>query len=152
MANTLLIYGSLTGNTETLSHKIQEMLTAKGKEIDIKNAADSEATDLTGPHTTYILASSTWDDGLTTADFGDFIERLKASNPSLAGKKIAIVALGDSNYVHFCGAADVMEGYFVNQLGGQKIVESLRIDGYPEMEENQNLVNNWVEKLATLID
>ena len=65
---------------------------------------------------------------------------------------MAVIGLGDSNYVHFCGAVNIIEQYFVNELGGQKIIETLRIDGYPEMEENQNLVNNWVEKIATLID
>jgi len=152
MANTLLIYGSLTGNTEGVAHKIQEMSQARGKEIEVKNALDADLADLTGPYSSFIFASSTWDDGLPQADFADFIERVSASKPSLAGKKVAILGLGDSNYVHFCGATETIEQLFIGEMAGQKIIENLRIDGYPEMEENQTALKNWVDKLVELID
>lgn len=152
MANTLLIFGSLTGNTEGVAHKIQEMSQAKGKEIEVKNAIDAGVEDLTGPYTGFIFACSTWDDGLPQADFADFIERINANKPSLAGKKVAILGCGDSNYVHFCGATQILEQTFINEMGGQKVLESLHIDGYPEMEENQAILKNWVDKLVELID
>lgn len=152
MANTLLIYGSLTGNTEGVAHKIQEMSQAKGKEIEVKNALDADIADLTGPHNNFIFASSTWDDGLPQADFADFIERVSASKPSLANKKIAILGCGDSNYTHFCGATEIIEQLFIGEMGGQKIIENLHIDGYPEMEENQAALKNWVDRLVELID
>lgn len=152
MANTLLIYGSLTGNTEGVSFKIQEILKEKGKEIEVKNSIDADLNDLTGPYNNFIFACSTWDDGLPQSDFNDFIERIVGSKPSLADKKIAILGCGDSNYVHFCGAADAIEKVFITDLAGKKIIETLRIDGYPETEENQVLLKNWVEKLASLID
>ncbi len=151
MANTLLIYGSLTGNTEGVSHKVQEILRTKGKEIEVKNAIDSDLPDLTAPYETFILACSTWDDGLPASDFNDFIERISSNLPSLAGKKIAILGLGDSNYVHFCGATTIIEELFVGKMGGQKIIDTLRIDGYPDMEENQTVISAWTDKLAELI-
>lgn len=152
MANTLLIYGSLTGNTEGVAFKIQEILRGKGKEIDVKNAIDADVNDLTAPYSGFIFGSSTWDDGLPASDFNDFLERINSAKPSLAGKKIAIFGLGDSNYVHFCSATSIMEKTFVDEMTGTKIIETMRIDGYPEMEENQAIVNNWAEKLANLID
>ena len=152
MANTLLIYGSLTGNTEGVSYKLQEFCKTKGKEVEVKNAIDADLADLQGPHSSFIFACSTWDDGLPQADFVDFIERVNKSQISLAGKKIAILGCGDSNYVHFCGAIEAIEKAFVTEMGGTKIMESLRIDGYPETEENQAILNRWVEKLVTLID
>ena len=151
MANTLLIYGSLTGNTEGVAYKIQEILREKGKEIEVKNAIDADINDLTGAYDNFIFAASTWDDGLPASDFNDFIERISSGQPSLTGKKVAILGCGDSNYVHFCGATTIMEKAFIADMGGEKIIETLRIDGYPEMEENQNLVRNWVEKLAALL-
>ncbi len=152
MANTLLIYGSLTGNTEGVAYKIQELLRSKSKEIDVKNAIDADLSDLTGSYSGFIFGCSTWDDGLPASDFNDFIERINTAKPNLAGKKIAIFGLGDSNYVHFCGATTIMEKTFVTEMNGAKIIETLHIDGYPDMEENQAIIKNWVEKLAELID
>ncbi len=152
MANTLLIYGSLTGNTEGIAYKLQEFCKTKGKEVEVKNALDADIADLQGAYSTFIFASSTWDDGLPQADFADFIERVNKNQLSLAGKKIAILGCGDSNYVHFCGATEIIEKVFVTEMGGNKITENLRIDGYPETEENQALLNHWMEKVVTLID
>lgn len=152
MANTLLIYGSLTGNTEGVAYSVQGICRAKGKEIDVKNAIDADINDLTGNYSTFIFACSTWDDGLPASDFNDFLERINSVKPSLAGKKIAIFGLGDSNYVHFCSATITMEKAFITDMGGEKIIETMRIDGYPDMEENQAIVKNWAEKLAELID
>jgi len=151
MTNTLLIYGSLTGNTEGVAYKVQEILREKGKEIEVKNAIDADLEDLTAPYQTLILACSTWDDGLPASDFNDFIERISTNKPNLADKKIAILGLGDSNYVHFCGATATIEQLFVTEMGGQKIIDTLHIDGYPDMEENQTSVRAWTEKLAALI-
>jgi len=152
MAKTLLIFGSLTGNTENVAYKIQEICKAKGKEIEVKNALDADASDLTGEYSSFIFASSTWDDGQLQSDFNDFIERIAESKPSLAEKKVAIFACGDSNYVNFCGSASILERVFVNEMGGKKIAEILRVNGYPETEENQTLIQGWAEKLADLID
>ncbi len=152
MANTLLIYGSLTGNTEGVAFKIQEILREKGKEIEVKNAIDADLNDLNGPYSNFIFACSTWDDGLPQADFNEFIERISVAKPSLAGKNVAILGCGDSNYVHFCGATTIMENLFINDLAGQKIIETLRIDGYPDMEENQTIIRDWAEKLGGLIN
>lgn len=152
MTNTLLIYGSLTGNTEGVSYKLQEFFKAKGKEIEVKNAVDADVNDLQGNYNNFIFACSTWDDGLAQADFADFIERVNKSQISLAGKKIAILGCGDSNYTHFCGATSIIEKVFVTEMGGSKIIENLHIDGYPETEENQLAINQWSEKLVDLID
>ena len=151
MANALIIYGSLTGNTEGVAHKIQSLMAEKGKEITVKNANECGVEDLTGPEPVLILASSTWDDGLLQADFNDFIERIDSEKPDLSNKKVAFFGCGDSNYTKFCGAIGILEKEFAAEMGGQRITESLRIDGFPESEENQTAIKNWVESLANLI-
>lgn len=151
MANVLLLYGSLTGNTQAVAEKIQSLCHEKGKEIDIKNIADADAADLTDAHTFLVLASSTWDDGHLQADWADFMERIANVPIDLSGKKIAIFGCGDSNYSIFCGAVDILEQEFVSKRGGQKVLETLKIDGFPDMEENQSAVRNWTDQLiATL--
>lgn len=152
MANTLLIYGSLTGNTEGVAYKIQELCKQQSKDIEVKNALDADLVDLTGAYTGFIFACSTWDDGLPETDFNDFIERISSNKPNLAGKKIAVLGCGDSNYVHFCQATEIIEKLFIGEMGGQKIIDTLHVDGYPDMEENQTIIQQWAEKLAALID
>ena len=152
MANTLLIYGSLTGNTEGVAYKLQAFCKTKGKDVEVKNAVDADLTDLQGNYTGFIFACSTWDDGLAQADFADFIERVNKNQVSLAGKKVAILGCGDSNYVHFCGATAIIEKTFITEMGGNKIIDNLHIDGFPETEENQVRYNHWAEKLVILID
>jgi flavodoxin short chain len=152
MANTLLIYGSLTGNTEGVAYKLQTLGKNQDKEIEIKNSDEADVADLQGPHTTLILACSTWDDGLCQVDFADFIERVNKSQINLADKKIAILGCGDSNYVHFCGATSIIEKVFVTEMGGKKVIENLHIDGFPDTEENQTHFQQWAEKLIKLLD
>ena len=151
MTNALIIYGSLTGNTEGVANKIQALMAEKGKEVTVKNASDCGVEDLTGPEPVLILASSTWDDGLLQADFIDFMERISSEKPNLSNKKVAFFGCGDSNYTKFCGAIGILEKEFAANMGGQKIIESLRIDGFPESTENQTAINNWAESLAKLI-
>lgn len=152
MANTLLIYGSLTGNTEGVAYKLQVLAQNKGKNIEVKNALDADLADLQGNYTTYIFACSTWDDGLPQADFADFIDRIKPSQIKLNGKKVAILGCGDSNYVHFCGATKIIEQVFVTEMMATKIIETLHLDGFPETEENQTQLQSWAEKLINLLD
>lgn len=150
MAAAVIFYGTLTGNTQTVAEKIAELCRAQGKEVETKNIAGLDAADLSTEAATVILASSTWDDGHLQADWQDFIDRTANETISLAGKKVAIFGCGDSNYTHFCSAVDLLEQY-ATQKGGQKIIDSLKVDGFPDMENNQQQIQAWATQLATLI-
>jgi flavodoxin short chain len=151
MANTLILYGSLTGNTQSVAEKIQSICQSKGKEVEVKNIADADAQDLTGPHSCLIFASSTWDDGHLQADWADFMERTANQPIDLTGKKVAIFGCGDSNYSVFCGAVEVLEQEFLVKRHGEKLMESLKIDGFPDMTENQTAIQAWAEQLANVL-
>lgn len=151
MSNILIIYGSLTGNTEGVAFKVSEALQTAGHTLEVKNAVDCEEDVLKGSFDTLILACSTWDDGLPQSDFLEFMQRVENSQLDLSSKKIALLGLGDSNYVHFCGGLTAIEALFIDKFKGQKIIDALRIDGYPDMEENQQKLNAWVEQLKGLI-
>lgn len=151
MAATMILYGSLTGNTQAVAEKIQAICQEKGKEVEVKNIAEAGAEDLTGETSFFVLASSTWDDGHLQADWADYMERIAGAEINLAGKKLAFFGCGDSNYSIFCGAVDRLEEEFANKRGGQKVMESLKIDGFPEMDENISKIQAWAEQLANLI-
>lgn len=129
MAKVLIIYGSTTGNTESIAEKIGELLTAKGAECDIRNAADvSDCKDIAAPFDAVLMGCSCWgdedielqDDFVAIADsFGDM---------GLAGKKVAAFASGDSSYQHFCAAVDVVEAA-AKDNGATVIAGGLRVEG-----------------------
>ncbi len=143
MAKTLIVYGSTTGNTEMVAEEIMDYLEEKGKDAELEDVADISPDKLT-EYEILILGSSTWDDGLLQQDFRDFAEGLEVD---LSEKKLAIFGLGDSNYPDFCTAPDILEETFTN-LGGETIVHNLKIDGFPDEDENEQKIEAWAEKLA----
>ncbi len=144
MSKILIVYGSTTGNTEMVAEEIMDSL--KDHEVSLQDVADTSPEDLT-EYDVLVLGSSTWDDGLLQQDFRDFVEGLEAD---LAGKKLAIFGLGDSNYPDFCEAADILEGTFT-KLGGKTIVTTLKIDGFPDEEENEQKIEAWSKELSQKI-
>ncbi len=141
MAKTLIVYGSTTGNTEMVAETILDHW--DDDEIELQDVADTNPEELSN-YENLILGSSTWDDGLLQQDFRDFVEDLDVD---LSGKKLAIFGLGDSNYPEFCTAPDILEEVFTN-LGGETIVPNLRIDGFPDEEENEQKIEAWAKKLS----
>lgn len=144
----LLVYGSLTGNTENVAQQIQKIIHDAGKELEIKNINLSSTADLTQVENLLIVASSTWDDGLLCSDMADFLEENTAELPDLTGKKLAFFGCGDSNYPKFCHAVDTLENLFTSK-GGQKVIDSLKIDGYIEDENNQDKIKNFAQQLIS---
>ena len=144
----LILYGTLTGNTEIVAQQIQDLVQQAGKEITIKNVNDASDEDLKQVENLLLVASSTWDDGLPCADMVSFLEDYKL--PDLSGKKLAIFGCGDSNYQKFCGAVGILEEKFT-QAGAKRAIDSLKIDGFIEGEDNQHKIKDFAQKLSQLL-
>jgi len=142
----LLLYGTLTGNTESVAQQLQQLVQEAGKELDIKNINQTSTEDIAQVENLLIMASSTWDDGLPCSDMADFLEENTQDIPDLTGKKLAFFGCGDSNYPKFCEAVDVLEKTFTAK-GGQKVCSNLKIDGYIEDESNQEKIKNFADQL-----
>jgi len=134
MAKTLIVYGSTTGNTESVAETIQKILAEQNIDVALQNAADIQAQDLANGYDAVLLGSSTWgDEEIELQD--DFIPLYESlEQAGLKGKKVAVFGCGDSSYTHFCGAVDAIEQK-AEQLGADIIVGSLKIDGDPDDDE-----------------
>ena len=99
MSNTLIIYGTTTGNTEMLAEKIASVLKSVGVETTLKNVTDVAVRELL-EYDVILFGSSTWEDGELQDDFADFYSDLERMD--LKGKKAAVFGPGDSSYEHFC--------------------------------------------------
>ena len=142
---TLILYGSLTGNTQYVAEQISEFLTQSGIEHEIMNANSFSVKDVLN-YDLLLLGSSTWDDGILQYDFDAFFQEVQDFD--FTDKKIAVFGCGDSSYEHFCGAVDTNEKFW-QEKGAIKLINSLKIDGFPQQEPNLELLQKWLADLQT---
>jgi flavodoxin len=127
-------------------------------QVKIQKAIETDPQDFIG-FDIVIFGSPSWNFGKAKGQphysFLQLIERSEVKfkdNKKLAQKKFAVFGLGDSSYTYFCGAVDVLER-FIEKIGGKKIIQSLRIDGfYFSLPKNTDLIKNWAEKLFKVIN
>ena len=129
MSKALIVFGSTTGNTESVSDDIAKVLEEAGHEVDILSAADA-----------VLMGCSTWgEDEIELQD--DFIPVFEdLDKAGLKEKKVAVFGCGDSSYEYYCGAVDVIEEKS-EALGAVMLGDTLKIDGDPDAGE----VKAWAE-------
>ncbi|WP_022661001.1 flavodoxin [Paucidesulfovibrio longus] len=139
---TRVVYGSSTGNTETVAHWIAGVLRKGGADTEVLDAAKTRPEGLAEGVDLLLLGSSTWgeDEIELQDDFVPLFERLELAG--LRGARVAVFGCGSSEYAFFCGAVDAIESR-VGELGARLVHESLRVDGDPVQGE----VEAWAEAL-----
>ncbi|MCG6190271.1 flavodoxin [Maribellus maritimus] len=165
MKNTVVLYGSTTGNTETIAKTIARELDAAI--FDVATQPTSEIH----KYQNLVLGTSTLGIGDLQDDWDAFLPAFKKTE--LAGKKIALFGLGD---------ADMYPDSFVDGMGiiykairdkGCIIIGQTDIDGYdfddssalvdgkfvglPLDEDNQSdltdeRIESWVEQIKREFD
>ncbi|WP_035240595.1 flavodoxin [Desulfobacter vibrioformis] len=141
MSTALIIYGSTTGNTESVADTISTDLSKANYIVKKINVSDVDVDILNEAFDLYLLGSSTWgdDDIEFQEDFAPFYENMNG-DLNLSGKRFAVFGCGDSSYEYFCGAVDAIEER-LEKLGATLVCESLKIDGEPEESE----INEWTQ-------
>ncbi|MBX3411494.1 MAG: flavodoxin [Pirellulales bacterium] len=127
-----IFYGSSTGNTEMAAQKIKDELGDFVSHVaDVAKADPKEMEE----YDLLFLGVSTWNIGEMQDDWDKFIPQMEGLN--LAGKKIAIFAMGDSvGYPHnFLDAMGELWGV-VQKLGSPELVGVWPTAGY-SFEDSQ---------------
>lgn len=145
MSNTLIIYGTTTGNTEMLAEKIASVLKSVGVETTLENVTDVAVRELL-EYDVILFGSSTWEDGELQDDFADFYSDLERMD--LKGKKAAVFGPGDSSYEHFCESVNIIEEC-LRKCGADLILDGLKIDG--DVDESDKMVEEWTQQLTGYI-
>lgn len=140
----LVLYGSLTGNTEFVANQIADFLNHHHIKNDLFNAQEFSPKNIL-TYDLLILGSSTWDYGQFQEDFAAFFEEIKEL--AFNNKQFIVFGCGDSGYENFCKAVDLIED-FLTLKQAKKIGDSLKIDGYPQQSTNQQLINAWLTTLV----
>ncbi|MFS0654308.1 flavodoxin [Bacillus sp. 179-C3.3 HS] len=134
--NVLLVYATMSGNTEAMADLIEKGLKEAGASVDRYEAMDIEA-DLLNDYSHIILGAYTWGDGDLPDDFIDLYEEM--DEVDFTGKCVAVFGSGDTSYEHFCGAVDLIEEK-VKELGGHMTLPSVKIELNPEGDEEEELI------------
>lgn len=148
MAKILEVYGSTTGNTESIAHAIEAKLQAAGNDVTVVNAADAQADALADGYDAVLFGASCWgdEDIEMQEDFAALFEN--ADKMNLKGKKIAAFASGDRSYPNFCGAVDVVEETG-KKLGAEIITDGLRIEG--DGSDCEDDIASWADDIAKAV-
>ena len=137
-----ILYGSTTGNAQSVSEKIAEYLIKTGHEVSLDNVLRCEPASLI-KYDVIILGCSTWGDGILQDDFVPFEEKMKVLD--LSGKKAAVFGSRETAYPQFCKGVDILEDR-LEACGAEIIGTSLKIDGDVDIQEDRTL--EWIENIA----
>ncbi len=144
MKKALIIYGSTTGNTESMSEIVGAGLKDAGMEVEIKEVTNAKTDDLTSYDLVLMGCPAYGDDEIELQDdFVDFYDQMDGIK--LEGKKFAVFAPGDTSYEHFCGSVDMLEGK-IEELGGTVVVEGLKVEGDPSDSDSD--IKEWAGRAA----
>ncbi|GGG66030.1 flavodoxin [Paenibacillus radicis (ex Gao et al. 2016)] len=133
MPKIIVLYTSLTGNTEEMAESITAGAKEAGAEVVAKEAFDASPEELL-TYDGIIIGAYTWGDGELPDEFLDFYEDMDSLN--LAGRKAAAFGSGDSSYPIFCASVDIIEEK-LKALGAEIVAEGLKVEYSPSGDEKE---------------
>lgn len=137
MGKILLVYATMSGNTEAMADLIEKGLQEAEVEADRFEAMDIDNAQLFNDYDYIIIGSYTWGDGDLPDEFLDLAEDMDEID--FSGKTCAVFGSGDTAYEFFCGAVDTLEAK-IKERGGEIVLPSVKIENNPEGEEEEELI------------
>jgi len=100
--SVLILYGTVTGNSETLAKKLADALRPTGLTTRVRDMAHCQPNALTQANYLLVVAS-TYGDGEPPDDAAPFWQAVVHGNGlDLRGVRFSVLALGNTTYDHFC--------------------------------------------------
>ncbi len=122
-----ILFGSRTGNGESIAKIIAEQASANGIIVKLKNLSNYKPREIES-ETNVLLIVSTHGEGeppFEAKEFYDYLHGKRA--PNLAKLNFSVLGLGDSSYVNFCKTAKDFNQKF-EDLGAARIFEPAFLD------------------------
>lgn len=108
----IIVYTSMTGNTEKMAKAIGDGLKESGIHAAIKDSILVFPDELLN-YDGILLGSYTWNNGELPDELVDFYEEMNQID--LSGKRAAVFGSGDTAYPNFCKAVEILEERLLNQ-------------------------------------
>lgn len=129
----LIIYSSLTGNTQEMAELLAEKLKALKVDAEAVECVQADADEFLDYDICVVATYTYGTDGELPDEILDFYEDLEGLN--LSNKVFGVLGSGQTFYEHFCRAVDYFEDQFL-KTKATKGAESLKfeLDVSPEEE------------------
>jgi sulfite reductase (NADPH) flavoprotein alpha-component len=115
-----VLYGSESGNSETLASDTAKSAKQLGFKAEIVNMSDTTPEKVAQADNLLVLVS-TWGEGDPPETAIDFHTAFMAENaPSMKGTRFSVLGLGDTSYEHFCKMGKDFDAQ-LESLGGERI-------------------------------
>ncbi|CAN7179501.1 sulfite reductase subunit alpha [Pseudoduganella sp. LjRoot289] len=122
----IVAYASQTGNAEALAEQTRETLRLAGVAARLCELSALRKADLTGAERILFLVS-TYGEGDAPDSAAAFASRLMSRSVPLTQLHYAVLALGDSSYLHYCGFGRALDQWLQEQ-GAQSLFERIEVN------------------------
>lgn len=141
-----ILYGSHTGNGETLAEGLASEARSRGIDVEISDMASFKTRDLKKISNLAVIVSThgIGEPPVQAEDLHKFLHGKKAQE--LSHLKFAVLALGDSSYVDFCQTGKDFDGV-LEKLGAQRI--ATRVDCDVDFEDEAEAWKNSLLESVT---
>ncbi|MDA1636916.1 flavodoxin [Bacillus cereus group sp. TH177-1LC] len=132
MSKLVMIFASMSGNTEEMANHIAGAIRETENEIEVIDIMDSPEASILEQYDGIILGAYTWGDGDLPDDFLDFYDAMDSID--LTGKKAAVFGSCDSAYPKYGVAVDILIEK-LQERGAAVVLEGLKVELTPEDED-----------------
>ncbi|WP_130859418.1 assimilatory sulfite reductase (NADPH) flavoprotein subunit [Gracilibacillus phocaeensis] len=141
-----ILYGSETGNSQTLAEQLSDKLKGMQREVHVSSMDDFKAKKLKEVEDLFIITAThgEGDPPDNAIEFHEFLHSRKA--PKLQGAKFSVLSLGDESYEHFCQTGLDFDKR-LEELGAERIHP--RVDCDVDFEE---LAEEWITGLLGVLE
>lgn len=141
--SVLVAYASQSGYTGQLAEKTVDSLRAGGLPAELCSLKDLDAARLQRSRRILFLVSTT-DEGDAPDMAAGFVSSVMRSQPRLDQLSYAILALGDSEYVHYCGFGHALDQW-LQPTGAQRLFDMIEVD-----DGDDGALRHWQYRLGQL--
>lgn len=135
MSEIIMVFASMTGNTEEMANAIAEGIRESGKELEINDIIEIPTASKLEAFDGILLGSYTWGEGDLPDEFLDIYEEMEEID--LSGKKAVVFGSGDTVYDQYGGAVDILIEK-LKERGAEVVLEGLKVNTNPSPDDIQN--------------